>query len=77
MSKKDVITKLMVLTIMIDDSKFPINKAMSALMATGDYKQSIKILNDCIELRPDNNDSFIELRSEIKRHYDNSVNAPF
>ncbi len=75
--KRDVITKLMALTIMIDDPKLPIGKAMSALMATGNYRTSIQSLTDCINLMPDNSDAFMDVRSEIKRHYDNSVNAPF
>jgi hypothetical protein len=76
-NKRDVLSKFMTLTIMLDGSELPVCSAMSALFGHGDYKRSIESLDSCIDLKPDGVNTFMEVRSEVIRHFDHSFQVPF
>ena len=76
-NRRDVLSKLATLTIMLDGNELPICNAWSALFACGDYDQSIVYLNKCIDVYPKGVNAFIEIRAEIDRHFAGSVQVPF
>ena len=71
---KDVLSKLAVLTIMLDDSDLPIGKAFAALFSLYGYRTAIKELNNCIEQNPKGIKLFISIRDDLIKLYTTDKN---